>query len=64
MTIDELIVGHTYTLKSGDKMKVLRYIPPLDKNPYDRPAYEVEAGGKTWVHSEEMLKRLEYKEQD
>lgn len=61
---NELIVGHTYTLKSGDKMKVLRYIPPLDKNPYDCPAYEVEAGGKTWVHSEEMLKRLEYKEQD
>ncbi len=64
MTIDEIIVGHTYTLKSGHKMKVLRYIPPRDKNPYDRPVYEVETGGKIWVHSEEMLKRLEYKEQD
>lgn len=61
--INELIVGHTYTLKSGHKMKVLRYIPPRDENPYDRPAYEVEAGAKTWVCSEKMLKKLEYKEQ-
>ncbi len=64
MTIDEIIVGHTYTLKSGHKMKVLRYIPPRHKTPYDRPVYEVEAGGKIWVHSEEMLKRLQYKEKD
>lgn len=34
-----------------------------DENPYDRPAYEVEAGAKTWVCSEKMLKKLEYKEQ-
>lgn len=62
--IDELIVGHTYKLANGHEMKVLRFIPKRDKDMYSSDSYEIEAGGKTLVHTECYLKRLQYWEEN
>lgn len=58
--IDELIVGQTYKLASGHKMKVLRFIPKRNEDIYSVDSYEVEAAGQTLVHSESFLKHLQY----
>lgn len=58
--IDELIVGQTYKLKSGHLMKVLCFIPKNNKDMYSTNSYEIEIDGKTFVHSEDYLKRLQY----
>nr|DAL93389.1 MAG TPA: hypothetical protein [Caudoviricetes sp.] len=58
--IDELIVGQTYKLASGHEMKVISFIPKNARDMYSVDSYEIEAGGKTFVHSESYLKRLNY----
>lgn len=58
--IDELIVGQTYKLASGHEMKVINFIPKNAKGIYSVDSYEIEVGGKTFVHSESYLKRLNY----
>lgn len=60
--IDELIVGSIYTLRSGHKMKILRYIPKREKDRYSTECYEIEVDGKTFIHSESFLKHLQYRD--
>lgn len=60
--IDELIVRHTYTLRSGHKMKIIRYIPKRENDRYSSDSYEIEVDGKTFFHTESFLKHLQYKE--
>lgn len=58
--IDELIVGQTYKLASGHEMKVIKFIPKNTRDMYSVNGYEIEVGGKTFVHSESYLKHLNY----
>lgn len=58
--IDELIVGQTYKLASGHEMKIINFIPKNNKDMYSVASYEIEIDGKTFVHSESYLKRLNY----
>lgn len=58
--IDELIVGQTYKLASGHEMKVIKFILKNARDMYSVNSYEIEVGGKTFVHSESYLKHLNY----
>lgn len=60
--IDELIVGNTYTLNSGHKMKVIDYIPKRKEDRYSSDSYKVEVDGKIFIHSISYLKHLQYRE--
>lgn len=60
--IDELVIGHTYTLENGCKMKVVRFIPKKENDRFDTEHYEIEANGKTFIHTADFLKRLRYRE--